>query len=154
MNADQQNRFNNAFNDLEKRIHANGGKNPCADLFGGAKNADKALKNTNFSVGPTKVDGALAETNGKNVTINPNNGFFDTSGSQTIQVGLNPRADSFIQLTDVEAGSFVLAHELGHRTGGLKPDGNDPLGVISIFNNGIVHQACFGDVKGHPKASP
>ena len=153
--SDQQGRFNDAFNDLEKRIHANGGKNPCADLFGGVKKADKALKDTKFSIGQTR-EGALAQALGKNVTINPNNGFFRTTGNQTIQVGLNPRGPSLIKLSDVEIGSFVLAHELDHRTGKLINDSGDrdPTGVLSILNNGAVHKACFGDVRAHSNGLP
>ncbi|MCU1264807.1 MAG: Rhs family protein-like [Acidobacteria bacterium] len=151
--ADQQSRFNDAFNDLEKRIHAKGGKNPCAELFGGLEKAEKALKDSKFSVGPTKIAGAYAETEGKNVTINPNNGFFGTSGNQTIQVGVNPRAPSYIQGTDLEIATLMLAHELGHRTGKLTPDGpgRDPTGALSIMNNGTVRQACFPELKPFAK---
>lgn len=152
-NADQQSRFNAAFNDLRARINANKGKNPCADLFGGLKKAEKALKESKFSVGPTIGDAALAQTKGKNITIDPNKGFFNTSGNQEMQVGVNPHDPSFIQMTDTEIASFVLAHELGHRTGKLIPDGpdRDTTGALSILNNGTVRQACFPEMKPYAK---
>jgi hypothetical protein len=144
---DQQSRFNDAYNEFWKRLHANNGKNPCADLFGGVKNAENALKGTKFSFGPTE-GGASAVTLGKNVTIDPNGIFMGTSGSQTIQVGFNLRdkQGSYITLNDVQAAAFVLAHETGHRAGKLRSDGNDPFGFLSVMNNGDVQKACFGDV--------
>jgi RHS repeat-associated protein len=144
---DQQSRFNDAYNEFWKRLHANNGKNPCADLFGGIKNAEKALKGTKFSFGPTE-GGAGAVTLGKNVTIDPNGIFMGTSGSETIQVGFNLRdkQGSYITLNNVQAAAFVLAHETGHRAGKLRSDGNDPFGFLSVMNNGDVQKACFGDV--------
>ena len=145
---DQQNRFNDAFNELWKRLHANDGKNSCANLFGGIKNAEKALKNTNFNFGSTKNPGAWAETLGKNITIASDKGFMNTSGSVTFQVGFDlSRAQAFnISLDNVQSAAFILLHELGHRTGTLNPDGNDPFGFVSVINNGKVRDACFSDI--------
>jgi RHS repeat-associated protein len=151
--SDQQSRFNDAYNEFWKRLHANNGKNPCADLFGGVKNAEKALKRTKFSFGPT-AGGAVAETLGKNVTIDPNGIFMGTSGSEIIQVGFNlrDRQGSYITLNNVQAAAFVLAHEVAHRAGKLRADGNDPFGFLSVMNNGDVQKACFGDVS--PRIGP
>jgi len=72
-----------------------------------------------------------------------------TSGSEIIQVGFNLRDQKgfYITLNNVQAAAFVLAHEIGHRAGKLRSDGNDPFGFLSIMNNGDVQKACFGDVK-------
>ena len=150
---DQQTRFNEAYKEFWKRLHANDGNNPCADLFGGVKNAEKALKSTNFAFGPTEV-GASAETLGKNVTFDPKGIFMGTSGSETIQVGFNLRDKRgyYITLDNVQAAAFVLAHETGHRAGKLRPDGRDPFNFSSVMNNGDVQEACFSDVT--PWAAP
>ncbi len=71
-----------------------------------------------------------------------------------MRVGLNPLGASFIQLSDVEFASFMLAHELGHRTGKLIPDGSDRSNALSISNNGAVHKACFGDIPAHSSGMP
>ena len=145
---DQQTRFNDAFNELWKRLHANDGKNPCADLFGGIKNAQKALNSTNFFFGSAKNPEAWAETLGKKVTIDPDKPFMGTSGSVTFQVGFDLRqGQAFnIDLDNVQAAAFILFHELGHRTRTLNPDGNDPFGFVSVINNGKVKDACFSEI--------
>jgi YD repeat-containing protein len=144
---DQQSRFNDAYNEFRKRLNTNNGKNRCADFLGGVKNAEKALKATNFSFGRTE-DGAGAETLGKNVTIDPNGLFMGTGGSATIQVGFNlrERHGYYITLNDVQVAAFVLTHETGHRVGKLQSDGNDPFGFLSVMNNGRIQKACFDDV--------
>jgi RHS repeat-associated protein len=140
-------RLQAAKDELLRRLRANNGDNPCAKLFGGLKNAEKALKGTKFKVGPTVHPDAVAQTQGKTVTINPNNGFFDTSGFQTLTVGLLGTGGRFvplqITLNNLQFSAFVLLHELGHRTGTLRPDGNDPFGFLSVFNSGDVQKACF-----------
>jgi YD repeat-containing protein len=143
----QQSRFNDAYNEFWNRLHANKGKNLCADLFGGVKNAEKALKGMKFSFGPIE-GGAGAKTLGKNVTIDPNGVFMGTTGSETIQVGFNlrDRQGYYIILNNIQAAAFLLAHETGHRAGKLRTDGNDPFGFFSIMNNGDIQKACFGDV--------
>ena len=117
----------------------------CADLFGGIKKAQELLSNkkTNFKFGPTMNPYAAAETQGKNITINPNGAFMDTS--RFINFEINARRD-FIRLTNVEAAAFILAHELGHRSGKLNNDGNDPLGALSVLNNGRIRNACFAEI--------
>jgi hypothetical protein len=116
-------------------------------LFGGVKNAEKALKGTKFSFGPTE-GGAAAEILGKNVTIDPNGLFMGSGGSETIQVGFNLRDKQgyYITLNNVQAAAFVLAHEIAHRAGKLRSDGNDPFNFLTVMNNGDVQKACFGDV--------
>ena len=92
---------------------------------------------------------AAAENIGKKLTINPNGAFIDTSGS--VEITLSVRGD-YVRLGNVEAAAFILAHEMGHRTNKLIVDGNDPLGVLSISNNGTIYEACFSGVpyvKGH-----
>ena len=59
----------------------------------------------------------------------------------------------FIQLDNIEFAAFTIAHEIGHRSGKLKPDGHDPLGALSVLNNGTIQRACFPEVtavKGPP----
>ena len=143
----QQTRFNDAFSQLWKLLHANAGKNPCADLFGGVKNAEKALKDTGFRFGSTKDPTAWAETLRKNVTIAPDKPFMDNSGSVIFQVGFDlRRGQAFsIGLNNVQAAAFILLHELGYRTGTLDPDGNDPFGFVTVINNAKVRDACFAD---------
>jgi len=58
----------------------------------------------------------------------------------------------YITLNNIQAAAFVLAHEIGHRTGKLRPDGGDPFGFLSVMNSGDVQKACFGDVT--PSAGP
>ena len=144
--SDQQNRFDDAYNEFWKRLHANNGKNSCADLFGGVKNAEKAVRDTKFAFGPT--GGAAAEALGKTVTIDPNGAFMDDSKTQTFQVGFNLREKKgyYLTMTNVEAAAFILAHELGHRTRKLQPDGHDRFNFLSVTNNGVVQKACFGDL--------
>ncbi len=79
-------RLEAAREELLRRLRANNGDNPCAQLFGGLKNAEQALKKTKFKVAANPF-GAVAVTVGKQVLIDPNNGFFGTGGVQTIQVG-------------------------------------------------------------------
>lgn len=146
--AEEQSRFEAAWNEFWRRLHENNGKNPCADLFGGVKKAEKALKGTKFSI-QSNGQGAIAVTIGKKVSLDPNGMFTDTSGSATIQVAFNlpVHQGSYITLDNVKAAAFVLAHETGHRTGTLQLDGHDPMGFLSVMNNGNVQKACFSDAK-------
>jgi hypothetical protein len=148
-NTEQQQRMTDARTDFKKRLEANKGDNPCAKLFGGLKNAEKALnKGANIFVGPAVDPNIGATTTGKNVAINPVGGFFDTSGSRTFQLDFNLRDKTakYVVLGNVEAAAFILAHELGHVTGKLENDGGDPFGFKSIWNNKKVHDACFSEV--------
>ena len=142
---------NKAFDDLWKRFHEKDGKNPCADFFGGIKNAEAAMQGLsgNVKVGPTKSAEADAQISGKTITIDPKKKFFDTSGFVNMQAGLDySKNEVYVSaMTNIEAASFILAHELGHKTGKLKPDGDDvdTLGAASVENSGKIWQACFSD---------
>ena len=128
-----------------RRLLANNGDNPCAKLFGGVKNAEKALKNVSVGKEMNPNIGAIAVD--KAIVINPVGGFFDTSGSRTFQLGFNLRDKTaeYVVLGNVEAAAFILAHEAGHVSGKLENDGNDPFGFKSILNNKRVQEACFSD---------
>jgi hypothetical protein len=145
----QQLKFNEAFSELWKRLHANDGKNPCAELFGGIKKAEEALRNTNFVIGSTRHPSAWAETEGKNVTL-ATDPFFAERGESlvSVQVGSDLRRQQVfnVALSSVEAGAFILLHELGHRTGRLRPDGHDQMNFVTVLNNGRVRDACFADI--------
>ncbi|HET8671054.1 MAG TPA: hypothetical protein VFM05_10630, partial [Candidatus Saccharimonadales bacterium] len=93
--------------------------------------------------GPTREPKAAAETRGSKITINPNGNFMSTSGFVIVEI--NARRD-FIQLDNVEFAAFTIAHEIGHRSGKLHQDGNDPLGALSVLNNGTIQKACFPEV--------
>jgi hypothetical protein len=156
---EQQSRFTAAFNELWRRLHEKDGKNPCAELFGGITNAEKALRDTHFSVGTLDDPDAGAETKGRNIKIDPNHGFFDTSSSISIQVGVIPKEHARINelpyipvtitLGNVEMAAFYLLHELGHRTDTLPDDGGSGLGMQSILNNGKIQKACFPEAETH-----
>jgi hypothetical protein len=156
---EQQSRFNAAFNELWKRLHEKDGKNPCAELFGGIAKAEEALRNIHFSVGATDPPDAVAETKGKNTKINPSNGFFDTSGSKTFEVGTNlkenarinelPYLPVTITLGNVDAAAFILLHELGHHIPGVLEDDGGGIGFEVIHNNSKVQKACFPEAERH-----
>src|SRR5205823_9438873 len=82
---DQTERLQAAFAELNRRISANKGRNPCADFFGGLKKADKAFKDMQKSTAfKWNADYRVAgETtpNLKRTTVNPNSAFMDMSGS-------------------------------------------------------------------------
>ena len=144
---EQQTRFNDGYNEFWDRLHKDDGNNPCAKLFGGVKKAEKALKDTKYAFGPTQGR-ADAQIIGKNMTINPNGVFMKSGDEAKLLVGFNLRAHegSYVRLTDAQLAAFVLAHEIGHRAGVLRPDGRDPFGFLSTINNGLVHTACFSDI--------
>lgn len=123
------------------------GRNACAELFGGIKKAENALKNTTYVFGYTSP-GTEAVTKDKTITIKPNGVFISTSGSETLQIGVNLRANQghFVALNNVEAAAFILAHEIGHRVGTLRPDGHDKTNFVSVINNEKVYEACFSDL--------
>ncbi|HXQ69709.1 MAG TPA: hypothetical protein VN844_04455, partial [Pyrinomonadaceae bacterium] len=143
---EQQTRFNEAYNEFWKRLHVNDGKNACADLFGGIKKAEKALKDTNYLFKST-ISGP-AETIGKDITINPTEHFMRDKDGVRFDVGINFRARQvyYVMLTQIEAAAFILAHEIGHRTKTLDPDGFDQSNYISALNSGKVRDACFAEV--------
>jgi hypothetical protein len=105
------------------------------------------LKKLQFAFGPTKNPAAAAQVEGNKVTINPTGAFTDTSGSFFIEI--NARRD-FVQLDNIEAAAFILAHELGHKAGKLLNDDDDPTAALSVLNNGKIQQACFSDVRPVP----
>jgi RHS repeat-associated protein len=148
-NYDQpQERLAAALADLRRRIEAKKGKNPCADLFGGKKKAEKLLDDFKPTFATT-ASGAPVETDSKTkkTTIDPDGLFMDTSGSVPIQTGFGQTfSDPIgIRLNNIEAAAFMVAHELGHKSGVLPSDGLDQRGFLSILNNGRVQKACFGD---------
>lgn len=143
---EQQTRFNDAYNEFWKRLHVNDGKNACADLFGGIKKAEKALKETTYSFEKTE-SGDPAETKDKKIDIHPNNIFMSSNDTVRFHVGANlpARQVYYVVLNNVEAAAFILAHEIGHRAGTLEPDGHDQSRYVSVLNNGRVRDACFAD---------
>ena len=144
---DQQTRFNDAYTEFWKRLHANGGKNSCADLFGGIKKAEKALKDTEYSFKPIASDDA-AVTQGKSIVINSNGLFMAINDDARFDLGINMNARQvyYVVMKNIEAAAFILAHEIGHRAGTLQPDGHDQSGFISALNSGKVRDACFADI--------
>jgi len=144
---EQQTRFNEAYNELWKRLHANNGDNPCAALFGGIKKAEDALKSSTYTFTATK-SGDPAETKDKRIDIHPNGLFMSKNDAAKFDVGANLRARQayYVVLSNVDAAAFILAHEIGHRTRTLEPDGHDQSNYISALNNGRVRDACFTDI--------
>lgn len=145
---DQQSRFNDAYNEFWDRLHENDGKNPCAELFGGIKNAEEALKDTKYTIGKPREPTTGAQLANKTITINPNGLFMSTDETVKLQVGYNLKLQQgyYVVLNPVQAAAFVLAHEIGHRANKLKPDGHDRLNFLSIMNNAKVRKACFSDL--------
>ena len=148
---DQQNRFDAAKEDMLKRLGANDGKNPCADLFGGYDKAIKALNDSKFSfVNPgaplnANVTGRFfhAVTNGKDVYINSQGGFVAVNGQVPTQLSQLPNTDRpneryFVTRAqvpdgivefrnDVRFASFIILHELGHRRAIFGKDNKDHI---------------------------
>jgi hypothetical protein len=145
--SEQQTRFDAAYNEFWRRLHVNGGKNACADLFGGIKKAEKALKDTTYLFGATD-SGDPAETEGKVVKIDPKGRFMATDDASKFHVGVNLPAGQayYVVLNNTEAAAFILAHEVGHRARTLEPDGHDQSNYVSALNNGRVRDACFAEV--------
>jgi len=144
---EQQTRFNEAYNELWKRLHANDGKNACAELFGGLTKAEKALTNTTYAFGATS-SGSSAQTEGKNITFNPTGLFMSSNDAAKFHVGANlPKQQVYyVVMSNVEAAAFILAHEIGHRAGTLQPDGHDESNYVSVMNSGKVRDACFSEI--------
>ena len=144
---EQQTRFNDAYAEFWKRLHAKDGKNQCADLFGGIKKAEKALKDTAYSFANIE-SGDPAVTKDKNITINPTERFMSTNDAAKFHVGLNmhTRQIYYVVMNNIEAAAFILAHEIGHRAGTLEPDGHDQSSFVSALNSGKVRDACFADI--------
>ena len=141
-------RLREAKEELLRLLEQNKGDNPCAKLLGGLKEAKKKLKETKFVRGPTVNPNAIASTSGNVVTINPHNGFYDVTDAHVLAVGFDRGRQIIIGLNDLEFTTFVLLHELGHRTGTLRSDGvdHDPLSVLGVLNNGDIHRACFPNI--------
>ena len=144
---EQQTRFNEGYNEFWKRLYVNDGNNPCADLFGGLKKAEDALKSSTYSFTKTR-SGSPAETDGNRIDIHPNGLFMSKNDAAKFDVGANlpARQVYYVTLSNVEAAAFILAHEIGHRTRTLEPDGHDQSDFISALNNGKVRDACFSDI--------
>jgi hypothetical protein len=145
--------------ELKNRLQANKGDNPCAKLFGGLKNALKKLDESNIVFrsmgGPISLNGRTlasqilrdAVTNGKNITINSDGRFKANNGELPVTgwPGLRATNLNYYGLSDIASAAFILAHELGHRTGKLEDDSikaKDPeaatdRNVLRIF------ESCF-----------
>jgi YD repeat-containing protein len=169
----QQARFNAAYKNLLGVLSANGGKNPCAELFGGYDKAMKALNESKFSF---KDLGAPLTTNiyelvhaatkGKDIFINSQGGFMAEKGEVPTQLSMllntdrpNERAfvtratvpGSFVEFrNDVRFAAFVLLHELGHRRGIFGKDNKDGIDdkngtslEKTARNNQKILDACF-----------
>ena len=161
-----QSSFNDAFNDLWTRLHANGGNNPCAEAFGGIKKAEEALRKTNFSIDATLRSDVNAQTDGSKILLNPSSdrALMTAPGSsytfylvKVIGTGKTPEghnvtrfATSSLTLSNVTAGSFVLAHELGHRRKIYGPRQNDADFVSAGINNARIWEACFKETTPVP----
>ncbi|HEU4511117.1 MAG TPA: DUF4214 domain-containing protein [Pyrinomonadaceae bacterium] len=153
-------RLADAKNDLMNRLGANNGDNPCAKLFGGLKNALKKLKESKIAFqsmgGPISLDGRTiapnpplidAVTRGKNITINSDGRFMANDGTLPVmgRPGMVAVNVNYYGLDDIESAAFILAHELGHRTGKLEDDSfkaKDP-DAVTKRNNQRVYDACF-----------
>jgi hypothetical protein len=147
----EEERFTAAVNELKKRLEADKGKNPCAEFFGGLKNAEKKLKQMieHHVFGPTGIEGAAAVTRGSSTIIDQFGDFMDNSGSRDIRV--TPQ-QNYITLDNVAAAAFALAHELGHRAKKLREDSPDVVGkegakIASWMNSGDIRTACFAEAK-------
>jgi hypothetical protein len=128
-------------------------------FFGGLKNALKKLDESKISFrsmgGPISLDGRTisptpvmdAVTNDKKITINSNGRFMAHDGTLPVmgRLGMVVLNVNHYGLDDVASAAFILAHELGHRTGKLEDDSNkakDPNSVADR-NNEKIYEACF-----------
>jgi RHS repeat-associated protein len=164
-------RFTDALALLKEKINANRGNNDCARAFGGRDKALAALNNSKFEfkpLGGPQIVGDLvlysaraATTEGKTVTINTQGRFYmeNLSLPYTNAPGrTNPNdldlsaitygnSTTFVHLSvDVVMATFILGHELGHRTGIYREDdfdGSDP--EKTARNNKKIYDACFSD---------
>jgi uncharacterized protein RhaS with RHS repeats len=151
--------------ELERRLGANHGENPCAKAFGGFQKALKALNETNFTFDST-LD-ANAQTIGTHVIINsgPNQAFMQPPGStysfdlatasklRNRPGGGQIRDVSFssLPLRGVTAAAFLLAHELGHRRHIYGDNYHDGTIVDNAINNMKIWKACFSEAKPIPQ---
>jgi hypothetical protein len=88
-----------------------------------------------------------AVTNGKNITISSDGRFMANNGELPVTgwPGLRATNLNYYGLSDIASAAFILAHELGHRTGKLEDDSikaKDPeaatdRNVLRIF------ESCF-----------
>lgn len=159
---DQQKRFEAAWKDLQNRLNANDGENPCAKVFGGLTKAQQALSATRFKFENLGTDslGGNAVTAGTTVTINTMGQFMATNGRLTGSV-VNYGADATTQLifqssnrgistyapvvlSEIENAAFILAHELGHRRKIYGKNNNDGQDFNkNTKNNRKIWEACF-----------
>jgi YD repeat-containing protein len=165
--AEQQTRFNEAYKDLWDRLHANDGKNACADLFGGIKNAEATLAKTDFRFAADLRDDVNARTTGRQILFNPssNRALMTPAGStydfylvKVVNSGTTPEgyqkqtmSISSITLSSVTAGAFLLAHELGHRRNIYGATNEDDTFASNGINNFTVWKACFSEVTPVPQ---
>jgi hypothetical protein len=157
-----ENRLADATGNLKERLGANNGDNPCAKLFGGLENALKTLRESKIEFrsmgGPISLDGVTiannppligAVTNGKSITINSDGPFMANNGTLPVmgRPGMVATNVNHYGLNDIGTAAFILAHELGHRTGKLEDDSisaKDPEGAGGR-NHQRVYEACFKD---------
>lgn len=161
-------RFNAAFTDFWNRLHANGGLNSCARFFGGVGRAEALIADTQFRFGTVGGDGG-AQTNDKTVTIDPNGAFMAVNGRAPnhergapvdirdnamwliLGTPTKPGIIYMISPSDVEAASFILAHEMGHRAGAFGATDNDGEDfVFNMINNEKIRKACFPEFIPEP----
>jgi hypothetical protein len=146
--------------ELKKRIHE---RPDCAKLFGGEKKALKDFDKIKFSFG-TLSNNAVAETVGKNVTIDPSRYTEDgaiLAISQDIRdsnVG-GHKSTTWKQMTISISGTtfaaFVLFHEFGHVSKVYEKRFDNDGGVGNTFgfyleqgaNNEKIRAACFSELK-------
>jgi hypothetical protein len=147
---------------LQRRLNANKGNNPCAKIFGGLANAQKALDEGHFkfeNLGPPDLAGGNAVTSGNNVTTNSVGTFMAANGrlpgdswvyrdlatTQYIFVMTKQgKAYAPVQLGETENAAFILAHELGHlrKIYGKNNYDSDNFDR-STKNNRKIWEACF-----------
>jgi hypothetical protein len=148
--------------ELKNRLQANNGDNPCARLFGGVTNALKKLDESIITFrsmgGPISRDGITLEqdppltdaiTLKRSIAINSDGRFMAIDGAIPLmgRPGMAVAGVNYYRLGDIESAAFILAHELGHRTGKLENDGNDDKDQMGAEgrNNERVRKACFKD---------
>jgi RHS repeat-associated protein len=164
----QLERFKAALADMLARLSKNNGKNKCADAFGGLDKAMEALSKTNFEFeslgGPRDIGGngfpsmyfynkLDAYADGSKVGINSDGRFMMEGGRLPIanRPGESILAnEALFSLGDVEAASFILLHELGHRRKIFGADDRDADQkgddeAETDRNNKKIYDACFSE---------
>ncbi len=170
-NPAERARFGAAFNDMLKRLETPA----CAKALGGLNTVFDRIGQTTFSFGNLGravmvqglggVEPTGAQTEGTNVTINSygafmgvNSKILDFVNKATVHLGKvaasgNPSGTKPVVGGDIALASFILTHEVGHRTGVFGADvivystgWVDPASVnLQMANNDKIYDACgFG----------